>query len=183
MPAHLKLAVSPGANRTHRRPTAPAVIHVVLADDHQLMRLRLRRLLDEEDGIEVIAETGELAAAVDYVHRNQPHVLVLDLSMAGGSSIATIHSLREQVPSTEIVVLKMEASAAFAERALDAGALAFVLKDTADTELVEAVRRAVRGERFVSPRVAPALGRDPAHDRVFLSTRRKLGADGGTLRA
>jgi DNA-binding NarL/FixJ family response regulator len=137
----------------------PAIIHVVLADDHQLMRLRLRRLLDDEEGIEVIAETDDLPTAVRYVHLNHPQVLVLDLSMSGrGSTIEAIRGLRREVPDTEIVVLKMEASAAFAQHALDSGAIAFVLKDTADTELTEAVRRAARGQRYVSPRVAPALG-------------------------
>jgi two-component system uhpT operon response regulator UhpA len=75
------------------------------------------------------------------VHRSRPHVLVLDLSMPSGSSIEAIRRLREYMPETEIVVLKMEASAAHARHALEAGAAAFVLKGTADTELVEAGAR------------------------------------------
>ena len=72
-------------------------------------------------------------------------MLVLDLRMPNGSSIETIRRLREQVPGTEIVVLTMEESAAFAQQALDAGAVGFVLKDRADEELPEAVRRAAAG--------------------------------------
>ena len=121
------------------------------------MRLRLRRLLDEDEGIDVIAETDELGAAIRYVQGGHPDVLVLDMSMPSGSSVDAIRRLRENMPETAIVVLKMEASVAYARHALDAGALAFVLKDTADTELTEAVRRAARGERYVSPRVAPGL--------------------------
>jgi two-component system, NarL family, response regulator NreC len=154
--------------RLGEEPTAalaapPAPIRVVLADEHAVMRRRLRHVLEEDRGIDVIAETDELCAAIQYVHRGRPHVLVLDLSMAVRGSIETIRRLCEQLPQTQIVVLKMESSVAFARLALDAGAAAFVVTDTADSELVEAVHLAAAGERFVSPRVAPALGRELSH--------------------
>jgi DNA-binding NarL/FixJ family response regulator len=145
--------------RRRERPPARDLIRVVLAEDHGLMRARLRQLLEEDELIEVIADTGELAEAVGSVFDVRPHVLVLDTSMARGSSIDAIRRLREQAPGTEIVVLKMEASAAFARHAFEAGALAYVLKDTADDELAQAVRHAARGDRFLSPRVAALSGR------------------------
>jgi two-component system response regulator NreC len=151
---HLHLAGEPAGALA----APPTPIRVVLADDHAVMRRRLRHVLEEEHGIDVIADTNELRAAIQYVHRCRPDVLVLDLSMAGGGSIEAIRRLRAQLPQTQIVVLKMESSAAFARHALDAGAAAFVVKDTADSELADAVRLAAAGERFVSPRVAPALG-------------------------
>jgi two-component system response regulator NreC len=77
--------------------------------------------------------------------------------MPDGSSIEAIRRLRSQVPETEIVVLTMERSPAFAQRALDEGAIGFVVKDRADTELPEAVRRAAHGEEFVSAQVAAGL--------------------------
>jgi len=126
------------------------------------MRARLRGLLEEDELIDVIADTNDFGEAVRFVLRNRPRVLVLDLSMPSGSSVDAIRRLREQLPDTEIVVLKMDANAAYARHAFDAGAIAFVLKDTADSELPEAVRHAARGERFVSPRVAVALGRELA---------------------
>jgi DNA-binding NarL/FixJ family response regulator len=138
----------------------PAPIRIVLAAEHAVMRRRLRNVLDEDRGIEVIAEADELRGAIQYVSRCSPDVLVLDLSMAGGGSIEAIRRLRAQLPKTQIVVLKMESSAAFARHALDAGAAAFVVTDTADGELVEAVVLAAAGRRFVSPRVATALGRE-----------------------
>ena len=153
-PAHLRLAPNPDA-------TAPAsreqTIRVVLADDHALMRRNLRLLLDNEPGIQVIAEAEDLAAATRHVCGNPPNVLVLDLGMPGGSGMETIRQLREQVPSTEIVVLTMDDSPAFAEQAINAGALGFVLKDFADAELGPAVRSAARGEEHLSPRVAARL--------------------------
>jgi two-component system response regulator NreC len=167
MVAHLHLAHSPPG-------TAPVVdaaspIRVVLADDHSLMRRSLRFLLDREDGVEVIAEAVDLASVVRLVHSHQPHVLVLDLSMPDGSSIETIGKLRERVPDTQIVVLTMDDSPVFAQRALAAGALAFVLKDLADGELPEAVRAAARGGEYVSPRVAvrlDALQRSLTEDKL-----------------
>jgi DNA-binding NarL/FixJ family response regulator len=121
------------------------------------MRRSLRLLLDGEDGIKVIAEADDLSTAVRHVNDHRPHVLVIDLSMPDGSSIEAIRGLREQVPSTEIVVVTMEASPAFAQHALNAGAIGFVLKDTGDAELPEAVRRAARREEYISPRVAAQL--------------------------
>jgi two-component system response regulator NreC len=130
---------------------------VILADDHITVRRNLRLLLEREDGMEVIAEADDLSAVVRHVAAHVPHVLILDLRMPNGSSIATIRRLREFAPDTEIVVLAMEESPAFAQRALDAGALGFVVKDHADRELPLAVRQAVRGEDYVSPRLSTRL--------------------------
>ncbi len=99
------------------------------------MRRSLRLLLDGETDLEVIAEAADLSTVVRHVHGRVPHVLVLDLQMPNGSSVETIRRLREQVPETEIVVLTMEASPLFAQQALEAGAVGFVLKDRADSEL------------------------------------------------
>jgi two-component system response regulator NreC len=129
----------------------------LLADDHVSMRRSLRLLLDGEAGIDVVAEAGDLSTVVRHVHGHTPHVLVLDLRMPGGSSIETIRHLREQMPDTEIVALTMEQSPGFAQRALAAGAVGFVLKDRAATELPAAVRCAALGEEYVSSHVAAGL--------------------------
>jgi two-component system, NarL family, response regulator NreC len=136
---------------------AESPIRVILADDDITVRRNLRLLLEREDGMEVIAEAADLSAVMRHVAAHVPHVLILDLRMPNGSSIATIRRLRELAPDTEIVVLTMEESPAFAQRALDAGALGFVVKDHADHELPLAVRQAVRGEDYVSPRLSTRL--------------------------
>lgn len=129
----------------------------MLADDHAGVRRSLRLVLDREEDVEVIAEATDLPTAVCDVHRRVPHVLVLELHMANGSSNETIQRLRDQVPDTEIVVLTMEASPLFAQQALHAGAIGFVVKDRADSELTLAVRNAVQGREYVSPRVVAGL--------------------------
>ena len=156
MATHLQLAEEPGARAREERDDV-AAIRVILAEDHEVMRRGLRRVLDAAGDIEVIAEGDDLAAVMRHVQMQRPNVLVLDLNMGAGSGIEAIRLLREGVPATEIVVLKMDESAAFAQHAIDAGAIGFVLKDTADAELPEAVRRAARRREYVSPRVAPRL--------------------------
>jgi two-component system response regulator NreC len=154
MTAKLHLATAP-AGVAPESEDAP--IRVVLADDHALVRRSLRLLLAGEDDVDVVAEACDIATVLRHVHGHAPHVLVLDLQAPGGSSIEAIRRLHELVPDTAIVVLTMEQSPAFAQRALESGASAFVLKDRADTDLAAAVRCAVQGDEYVSPRVAAAL--------------------------
>jgi two-component system, NarL family, response regulator NreC len=135
-----------------------SAIRIILADDHALMRRSLRLLLDSESDLEVIAEADDLGLVVRHVHGQRPHVLVLDLGMPGGSSIDAIKRLRAQVPETNVVVLTMDDSPVFAQQALSAGAVGFVLKDTADEDLPLAVRAAARSKEFVSPRIVAHLG-------------------------
>jgi DNA-binding NarL/FixJ family response regulator len=136
---------------------AVAPVRVLLADDHAAIRRTLRRRLEGEADIEVIAEAGDLETVVGYVIDRQPRVVVLDLGMLGGSSLEEIRHLRRQVPATEIVVLTMEDSPLIARKALDADAIAFVRKELADADLPEAVRCAARGVRYMSPLVAAQL--------------------------
>jgi two-component system response regulator NreC len=138
-------------------PDMPETISVVLADDHGPMRRSLRLLLDGEEGLVVVAEADDHASAARHVHSEQPQVLVLDLGLRDGSSIEAIRTLSERAPQTKIVVLTMEDDPIFAQRALTAGASAYVAKDLADAELPPAVRSAALGEEWVSPRVAARL--------------------------
>jgi len=152
MTSHLHLAASDGDLDGARLP-----ITVVLADDHAMFRRTLRRLLDVTETVSVVDEASDLPSAIENVHSRRPRVLVLDLNMPNGSTLEAIRRLRTEMPWTEIVVLTTEESALVAQQLLAAGAVAFVFKDRAETELVEAVRRAAHGEEFVSPLVAAGL--------------------------
>ncbi len=152
MTSHLHLAASDGESNGEGPP-----ITVGLADDHTMFRRTLRRLLDVEETISVVDEASDLPSAIDLVQRRRPRVLVLDLDMPNGSTLEAIRQLRTELPRTEIVVLTTEESALAAQQLLAAGAVAFVFKDRAETDLLEAVRRAADGEEFVSPRVAAGL--------------------------
>jgi two-component system, NarL family, response regulator NreC len=155
MAAHLRLAATPANHDGHA--TTRSSIRIILADDHTLTRRSLRLLLESEEDLDVIAEADDLSLVVRHVQGHKPNVLVLDLSMPGGSSIEALGQLRERVPETQVVVLTMDENPVFAQRAMSAGALGFVLKDLADEELPPAVRAAARGEEYVSPRVTARL--------------------------
>jgi two-component system, NarL family, response regulator NreC len=137
------------------------VTRIVLADDHGVVRSGLRLLLDAEQGFEVVAEAADVDAARRRVLGHHPDVLVLDLNMPGGSSLETISVIREQSPKTQIVVLTMQQEPAFARKALGAGALGYVLKEAADEELVEAVRRAAAGESYLDPKLGARIASQP----------------------
>ena len=136
-------------------------IKLVLADDHAVVRSGLRMLLDSESDFEVVAEASDVEAARRYVRGHHPHVLVLDLNMPGGSSLEAIPVIRAESPETQIVVLTMQQEPAFAREALGAGALGYVLKEAADDELVEAVRRAAVGESYLNPRLGARIASEP----------------------
>jgi two-component system response regulator NreC len=134
---------------------------VVIADDHTVVRQGLRMLIDNEAGLQVIAEAGTVPDAERLTRAHRPRVLVLDLNMPGGSSLDAIPRLREQSPETAIVVLTMQDDPAFARQALRAGALGFVLKEAADEELLEAIRLAAAGESYLNPGLGARMAVQP----------------------
>jgi two-component system response regulator NreC len=136
---------------------------IVIADDHAVVRSGLRMLLDAEPDFEVVAEAGDVDAARRYVRGHHPDVLVLDLHMPGGPSLPDIPGLREEFPKTQIVVLTMQDDPAFAREAMRAGALGYVLKEAADSDLVEAVRRAASGQTYLQPTLGARLAAEPEH--------------------
>lgn len=124
------------------------------------MRSALRALL-EAAGFEVVAEAGDVEEAVRKVLAYKPGVIVLDLSMPGGSSLQAIPRILSASADTAVVVLTMEDEPRFAREALRAGALGFVLKEAADGELVEAVRAAVAGLRYLNPQLGGLIAAAP----------------------
>ena len=152
---HPKDASEPSATRT------PGPIRVVIADDHAVVRRGLRQVLDAEDGFEVVAEASDLDGARRYVRGHHPDVLVLDLNMPGGSSLDGIPEIRAECPGTQIVVLTMQDEPAYARHALSAGALGYVLKESAESELVEAIRRAATGDTYLNPRLGARVAAEP----------------------
>jgi two-component system response regulator NreC len=137
-------------------------ITIVLADDHAVVRAGLRLLLDAEEGFHVVAEAGDVDAALRSVLGYKPDVLVLDLNMPGQrTSLEMIPSVPDASGGTKVVVLTMQDDQQFARQALRAGALGYVLKEAADAELVEAVRRAAAGQTYLNPRLGAALAAAP----------------------
>lgn len=133
-------------------------ITIVLADDHDVVRSGLRMVLERVGGLEVVAEAADAASALRVVAEHRPAILVLDLSMPGRlSGLDAIPRVHEVSPSTRVVVLTMYEDPEFARAALRDGAPGYVIKDTADDELIAAVRRVADGGTYVNPRLAAVL--------------------------
>ncbi len=143
------------------RTGAETTIGIVIADDHAVVRRGLRQVLGAEPEFEVLAEASNLEDARRYVRGHRPDVLVLDLNLPGGLSLGHIPEIRAECPNTQIVVLTMQNEPAYAREALSAGALGYVLKEAAETELVEAIRRAAVGDTYLNPRLGARVAAEP----------------------
>jgi two-component system response regulator NreC len=133
----------------------------VIADDHSVVRRGLRQVLEADSGLQVVAEAEDVESARRYVRGHKPDVLVLDLNMPGGSTLDAIPEIRAEAPETQIVILTMQDEPAYARQALAAGVMGYVLKEAADAELVEAVRRAAAGDTYLNPRLGARLAAEP----------------------
>jgi two-component system response regulator NreC len=134
-------------------------IQIVLADDHRVVRSGLRLLLQAEEDMRVIGEAGDVPGAQRLVEARRPDVLVLDLNMPGPSSLEAVPGFSAQ---TAVVVLTMQDDPAFAREALQAGARGYVLKESADTELVSAIRAAADGRTYLNPELGARLVAAPS---------------------
>ncbi len=130
------------------------MITIVLADDHQVVRKGIRALLEMEPDFQIIGETGDGLEAVQLTIRLRPDVLVLDLMMPGLNGIDVTRQVTRQVPQTRVVLLSMYAGEDYVLEALRNGASGYVLKDASISELIQAIREAVAGRRYLSPPLA-----------------------------
>jgi two-component system response regulator NreC len=146
-------------------------ITIVLADDHTVVRRALHVLLEEEPDLEVVAEAEDADSAVRYVRGHKPTVLILDLNMPGRPSLEAIPDVLNASPDTRIVVLTMQKEPAFARQALQLGVLGYVLKEAADDELVQAVRRAAAGQTYLQPALGARLAAETEPGTGDLSER------------
>ena len=148
---------------------------ILLADDHVLFRQGLAALLRSQGAWEIVGEANNGEEAIRLARRHQPDIAVIDVSMPGMSGIEAAPLIRRASPDTRIVALSMYGDAHYQELMFKAGASAYVLKNEAISDLVEAIQAALRGERFVSPamlqRGAPLPDRSAELDKRVLSDR------------
>jgi two-component system response regulator NreC len=137
-----------------------AQITIVLADDHAVVRGALRALLEGQPDFEVVGEAGDIESAEAAVAAEAPRVLILDVNMPDGVSVDVLAGLRERAPETEVVLLTMERDPDLARRAIEGGARAYLFKDAAHLELIEAVRHAAEGREYMPTAVAAGLQRE-----------------------
>jgi two-component system response regulator NreC len=127
------------------------MIRVVLADDHQILLDGLRRLIDAKGDMQVVATATDTQSAVEAAREHRPDVLVLDISMPGGGGLEVARRLREMELPTKVVVLTMYSEDRYVMEAVRLGAAGYVLKRSADADLIEAIRAVAAGEAYLTP--------------------------------
>lgn len=132
-------------------------IRVLLADDHPLVRVGLRTVLDHVPDIEVVGEAGDGAAVLAFANTLRPDVVLMDLRMPGVDGAAATAILRDRHPDVRVLVLTTYDTDADIDRATEAGATGYLLKDATREDLLAAIRTAAAGESVLAPRVATKL--------------------------
>lgn len=140
--------------------TVPLKTRILLADDHAVVRRGLRLVLEGEHDLEVVAEAGDGAEAIDLALREDVHLAVLDVAMPRMTGLQAARELSRRLPDLRILMLSMYDNEQYFFEALRAGASGYVLKSVADRDLVEACRASMRGEPFLYPKAVTALIRD-----------------------
>lgn len=136
------------------------MIRVIVADDHGVVRKGVRFLLQQESDIEVIAEAEDGREAVRLVNEKKPQVLIIDIAMPHLNGIDAAAQITKTTPTTSVIVLSMYSDEEFLIRALNAGAKGYLLKDSAEPDLVRAVRSVAQGKTFFSPDISHMLLED-----------------------
>jgi DNA-binding NarL/FixJ family response regulator len=132
-------------------------IRILLADDHDLFRAGIRALLDNLDGIEVVAEAGNGREALRLCQAHHPDVALMDIMMPELNGLDATARLAAISPATRTIILSMNAHEEYVLQALRAGAVGYLLKNISPRELEQAIRTVVRGETYLSPAISKHL--------------------------
>ena len=127
------------------------MLHILVADDHGIVRSGIRMLIDRQDGMRVVAEAEDGLQAVDLAKSTRPDVAILDVSMPRMTGLQAAREIKLRTPDTSVLLLSMHDDERYFFDAVDVGASGYVLKRAADTDLIDAIQAVARGEQFVSP--------------------------------
>jgi len=147
-------------------PVATKPIHVLVVDDHTLVRSGLRLLLEAEPDVVVDGEAGDAEQAIRLARLHKPDVILLDIVMPGRSGLDAAPDLLATAPKAKILVLSMQDDPSYVRQAFSAGASGYLLKEAADDELVQAVREVAGGGRYVHPALGARLAAAEAEARA-----------------
>lgn len=136
------------------------MIRILLADDHTIMRCGLRLLLERHPDLQVIAEAANGREAVQLAEEHRPDIAVMDVGMPHLNGLEAARQMAVRAPETRVIVLSMHSDESYVVRALKAGARGYLLKDSAEADLVDAIKAIRDGKNFFSPAIAEVLNRD-----------------------
>ena len=134
-----------------------ARLRILLADDHTVVRQGLRKILEDRSEWEVVAEAGDGREAVRQAEEIKPDVAIIDVAMPLLNGIETTRQIARKSPATRILVLSMHSDEAYVNQILKAGATGYLLKDSADVDLLQAVDAISKGKSFFSPGIAKVM--------------------------
>ncbi|MCC6365944.1 MAG: response regulator transcription factor [Bryobacterales bacterium] len=137
-----------------------SVIRILVADDHTVMRTGLCLLLERQSGFEIIGQADDGRKTVDLADQLKPDVVVMDIAMPHLNGIEATRQIVSRHPQTSVVILSMHSDESYVLRALKAGARAYLLKDSAETDLIQAIHAVVAGKSFFSPGISRMLLED-----------------------
>jgi len=146
-------------------------IRILLADDHTIMRRGLRLLLERQPEFEVVAEAADGREAAERAEASRPDIVILDIAMPNMGGIEAAQRIRALLPQAEIVILSMHSDEGYVLRALKVGAKGYLLKDSAESDLIDAINAVSEGKAFFSPEISKILVEDYVRDM------RKRGAE------
>jgi two-component system invasion response regulator UvrY len=126
------------------------LIKVLLADDHSIVRAGLRRIVEESGDMEVIAEAADGREAIRHIRDNRPDVAVIDISMPGLDGLEVVSQLHAHYPDLPILILTMHEEGQYVVRAIQAGAMGYLTKQSAPEQLVKAIRKIHAGSRYLT---------------------------------
>ncbi len=132
-------------------------IRILLADDHRIVRQGLRRILEENSRMEVVGEASDGREAVRMALDKEPDVIIMDVAMPHLGGMEAIRQISKRLPAAKVLVLSMYSDESYVVQMLEAGAKGYLLKDSADTDLVEAVLAVSNGKSFFSPLISKIL--------------------------
>jgi two-component system response regulator NreC len=135
-------------------------IRILLADDHNVMRAGLKVLLERHPGFKVVGEASDGHQAVESAMTMKPDVAVLDIAMPKMTGIEAAQRISAQLPQTAIVILSMHSDEGYVLRGLKSGARGYLLKDSVENDLVEAIKAVTEGKAFFSPEISRVLAED-----------------------
>jgi len=133
------------------------MIKVLLADDHSIVRAGLRRIVEESEDMQVIAEAADGREAIEKVHKTSPDVAIIDISMPGLDGLEVISQLKLYYPDLPLLILTMHEEGQYVVRAIEAGAMGYITKQSAPEQLVKAIRKVFSGHRYLTDEGAEAL--------------------------
>jgi two-component system response regulator NreC len=134
-----------------------ATVTIVVADDHAVVRGGLRRLLDAEPDLRVVAEAGDVEETKAKMAEHKPSILLLDLHMPGGGSLPALRAIRDASPDSGILILTMQDDPGYAREAMSRGARGYVLKEAEEADLLHAVRTVAAGATYLQPELGARL--------------------------